>query len=208
MATITPVNDDPGSEPSPGSAAAAPAAESLVTAPLGDTCAACAAPLAPDQRYCVECGERRGKARFTATPAATASREVTSLSGRKSRWGGFSASTTLIAGIATLLLAMGVGVLIGRSGNNSGSSRAASVQVIPGAAAAAPASTAAASATTPAAAAKTAKPTKAKTPSAGGVGTKVITTVKNLPPPTVTVGGACSGSGCQNGHFTGNFFGN
>ena len=32
---------------------------------------------------------------------------------------GLSPQTTLIAGIATLVLAVGVGVLIGRGGNNS-----------------------------------------------------------------------------------------
>src|SRR5215831_8576095 len=40
----------------------------------GDRCAVCGAPLAPDQRYCLQCGERRGQARFTAAPVATPGR--------------------------------------------------------------------------------------------------------------------------------------
>ena len=47
----------------------------LVTA-SSDHCAVCGAQMAADQRYCLECGERRGQARFAA-PTAAASTAVT-----------------------------------------------------------------------------------------------------------------------------------
>src|SRR3954454_5814879 len=81
-----------------------------------DRCPNCAARMAPDQRYCITCGERRtgGGLRDalprtqTAAPAPDRRRERAWL----------SPNSSLIAGIATLLLAMGVGVLIGRSGEH------------------------------------------------------------------------------------------
>jgi hypothetical protein len=81
--------------------------------------------MAPDQRYCVECGERRGPPRFSvATPAG----EMDDAPGRKrSRWFSWSNGATLIAGVATLLLALGVGVLIGHAGN--GNQKAPSITV-------------------------------------------------------------------------------
>jgi hypothetical protein len=112
------------------------------------TCASCGAPMADDQRYCLHCGERRvttssflasghpSNAFGQAPPAApTAFAQATEPPGGRP----FNI-TAVIAGVGVLLLAMGVGVLIGRSGNTP-------KQV----AVAAPASTA--SATTPAAAA-------------------------------------------------------
>jgi hypothetical protein len=112
-----------------------------------DPCAHCGAALARDQRYCLECGAPRtylsGLQQLdelrAATPAgwsAPGSRPpyppgpaayeapayayppppgVTSTG--TSRWGG---PASLIAGVGVLLLAMGVGVLIGRSGSNGG----------------------------------------------------------------------------------------
>ena len=81
-------------------------------------CAECGAPMASDQRYCVECGERRGEPRFPAVidDADTAPSPAAVTAGRRSR---LSPNSTLIAFVGTLLLAMGVGVLIGRSGSSS-----------------------------------------------------------------------------------------
>lgn len=97
-----------------------------------ENCPSCGAPLAVDQRYCLECGHRRGDPRLPfmdavvfmeainqpQTPATPASPD-----GNKPR-GGISANASLIAGIATLVLAIGVGVLIGQSGDNGTSSAA------------------------------------------------------------------------------------
>ncbi|MGO9899272.1 MAG: zinc ribbon domain-containing protein [Solirubrobacteraceae bacterium] len=81
-----------------------------------DTCSHCGAQMAPDQRYCVNCGERRGKPRFTVAVAApeAETREDPKRAPRRPRRMTASAGTTLIAGVATLLLALGVGVLIGQ----------------------------------------------------------------------------------------------
>ncbi|MFZ0388585.1 MAG: zinc-ribbon domain-containing protein, partial [Solirubrobacteraceae bacterium] len=38
--------------------------ENLVAGTMGDRCVNCGAPLSSDQRYCINCGERRGAARF------------------------------------------------------------------------------------------------------------------------------------------------
>jgi hypothetical protein len=76
----------------------------------GDRCAVCGAELAPDQRYCVECGTRRGAPRFSAnlpSQAAPASAPATRPTARRP-------STMLaIVAVATLLIAFGVGILIG-----------------------------------------------------------------------------------------------
>ena len=86
---------------------------------IGDACSSL--PLRrcmPDQRYCVECGERRGDrgcrswtARARRRPRRLAPPPAAAAAGRRAASG-----ATLIAGVGTLLLALGVGVLIGRSG--------------------------------------------------------------------------------------------
>jgi len=204
-----------------------------LTTAAGDHCAVCAAPLASDQRYCVNCGERRGKPRFTLADQA-ATETVTTTTGpppRRSRRPRASSSFTLIAGIATLLLAMGVGVLIGH--NSAGTQRSASNQPLNvnvnggGSSAGATTPTTAGSgnasnsggghskskAKTAKAAAKAAKskPTAAQSAKASSAASKVLGgNSNNTAPATVTQGQTCSNSqaGCQNGHFTGNnFFG-
>jgi hypothetical protein len=109
--------------------------------PQGEPCANCGALLARDQRYCLECGTRRaGMDAMLSAPSAV--REVTT-----ERIGepGISESAWkldagLLAGVGCLLLALLVGVLIGRSGGGDAGqgARAASPQVItvPGAGAA------------------------------------------------------------------------
>ena len=85
-----------------------------------EPCSACGAPVAADQRWCLECGERRAgvtppPARVAASPAAPRAEEPR----------GWTPGTGVAAGIGVLLLAMGVGVLIGRAGHDTGSHAAA-----------------------------------------------------------------------------------
>jgi hypothetical protein len=136
----------PGEQPLPGAAAnphevpttplavaptppdAAPVQASMVAA-SGDQCPNCGANMAADQRYCLECGQRRGDPRLpfmdavVFMDAAKRPRDAAPPppGERKPR---LSANASLIAGIATLVLAIGVGVLIGRSGENGTTSAA------------------------------------------------------------------------------------
>lgn len=186
MALMTPAGDD----------------QPTVSLPTGEQCAACGAQLARDQRYCVACGERRGKPRLpfmdgrprqaaTPPPAAPAAAPT------PARRSGTAAGVTLVAGVATLVLAMGVGVLIGRSGGNGGSggrAAAPAVQVVTVAGGGG-----GSAATTPTTSGST---TSAKHKA------KVTTVPRSkLPPPTVTLGQRGSGPGFRRGRFTGDFFG-
>lgn len=191
----------------------------------GETCPACGAQMAPDQRYCLECGQRRGDPRLPfmdavvlmdtlvkgPTPASAAPAKRT----RR-----LSPNATLVAGIGTLLLALGVGVLIGHSGSSQGSpaSTAPVVVKVPGGGEASAATT---------------KGGSAATTTAGGGGTKAKKSLKSraatgssgqskgaeeilkpakgvkLPPPAAKLGEKCSKgtAGCKGGKFTGEFFG-
>ncbi len=167
-----------------------------------ELCPACRAPMLPDQRYCLECGERRSDPRrYVAAsappalpPAAPRRRTAT------------PAGATLVAGVATLLIALGVGVEIGRSSGSSSTPRAAApVRIVTvgsaGTAAAAPAATATATASpdaTPDASATKEKKTAKATPTPKAVKT---------PPPEVKVGTPGKGPGYKDGKFTGDFFG-
>lgn len=112
---------------------------------LAESCAACGAPLAEDQRYCLECGERRfpmssvllggpplggppagasgGSSQPQSPPASPPGHPPAPAQGA-----GRGGAVTVIAGVGVLLLAMGVGVLIGRSSSSKPS--AAAPQVI------------------------------------------------------------------------------
>jgi hypothetical protein len=169
--------------------------------------------MAPDQRYCIACGERRsgGGLRDALPRTQTAAAAPPPRQGPR-----MSANTSLIAGVFTLLLALGVGVLIGRSGDH-GSGKAAAPQVVTVSAGAAGASgaTAARSAAKTAAATHTSKARKKKAAAkakVSGVSSVDATAKKNgvkLPPKVVKVGQKCEkgAKGCQGGKFTGNFFG-
>jgi len=108
-----------------------------------ESCASCGAPLADDQRYCLECGERRapmssvllggpppGGSAQQASGGPSTSGPPPSGSPEPAADGGATRgnAVTVIAGVGVLLLAMGVGVLIGRSGGSKQS--AAPAQVI------------------------------------------------------------------------------
>ncbi len=193
----------------------------LVGGVVGDRCANCQAPLARDQRYCVNCGERRGRARFSydsmAAQAGPAPAEATGPP-RQHR-PRVSSGATLVAGVATLLVAMGVGVLIGHDSNSSSPARASAPQVITvnggaGTGAATNGGTASTAPSPTGKAAKTkvkvtrvhvtAKTAAAATAAAG----KVLGSSNNLSKNVQQqIGSSCSGgAGCQNGTFTGNFF--
>jgi hypothetical protein len=79
--------------------------------PSGEPCAACGAPLAADQRYCVNCGELRGPRRLDplehARGRSRARESVTSPPAPPSRL-----PSPRIAGIATLLV-LGFGIAAG-----------------------------------------------------------------------------------------------
>ena len=196
--------------PGPADSAEVPAPTSEATtevhptmiASIREQCSACAAPMAPDQRYCVECGQRRGPARVAQLDGlAERNREAPS-ERRPSRRPRMSVNSTLIAGIGTLLLAMGVGVLIGRSGSSNAKAPPAQVVTVAGGGGSAAAATTGAATPSPSAGAAT--PAK----SAGTAGVKSASKASTAPPPkTVKVGSTGTGPGYQKGHFTGNFFG-
>lgn len=187
-----------------------------------DRCSACGAPLAHDQRYCLECGERRGQSRFPVAQPATEVRTARTRVVEPRRRPLISAGTTLVAGVGVLLLAIGLGVLIGRINNNTTTTPAsATPQIITvQAGGAGPATTAPTTTTTAklsktskaklkAAATATAPPPPAVQKKATQAAGKVLGNSSNLAPPTVTTGQKCSSSqaGCSGGNFNGNFFG-
>jgi len=98
------------------------------------TCTACGSPLAEDQRYCLECGERspatseflRSAAPGQA-PAGPPPARPPAVAPPPSSPGRPNQTLSVIAGIGVLLLAMGVGVLIGRAGSSSGKTAPAQV---------------------------------------------------------------------------------
>ncbi len=109
---------------------------------VGATCAGCGAPLATDQRYCLQCGERTApmssvlagspaQAGGPAPSSAAVPPGVTppvppGLPGADGRGN----ALTVIAGVGVLLLAMGIGVLIGRSTSSKPGAAVAAPQVI------------------------------------------------------------------------------
>jgi hypothetical protein len=114
----------------------------------GEPCASCGAPLAGDQRYCLECGARRAQARLpfreilasggAAPPTAPAVAAATAHEGPPPARSGLA----FLAGLLCLIAALGVGVLIGNSGDDRTAATTPPPQVITvGGAAAAPAAT-------------------------------------------------------------------
>lgn len=134
-----------------------------------------------------------------------------------------SANASMVAAVATLVLALGVGVLIGRSGNTAEPTASAAPQIIRvGGSGTETASTAAAGGSADAAAAggkkaKSANVKKAKEKAATGSSGASKATEEvyepaagvKIAPPEQKVGGECDPSvaGCSdNGKFEGNFF--
>ena len=204
--------------------------QASIASPSGDTCPNCKTTMAADQRYCVECGQRRGDPRLPFMDA------VVFMEAQRPREAapppppppaehkqGLTANAALIAGIGTLVLAIGVGVLIGRSGSD-GSTPVANTapQVIQVGGGGETASTgkptrkaATGEAKNDKKSSATAKAAAKKTEAGSSGATKATEAVfkpnpdVKLPPPTVQKGGKCESgaAGCQNGEFTGDFFG-
>ena len=200
----------------------------MVAAGGGDGCPSCGAPMAADQRYCLQCGQRRGDPRLPfmdavvfmdalRQPAAVAAASPPS-GERRPR---ISSGSSLIAGVATLVLAIGVGVLIGRGGGGGSSPVANSApQVIrveggggsateTGASSAGGTKSKAGSGKTKAKAQQKAETGSSGTSKAAEEVLKPAGDVK-LPPPTTQVGEKCEKgtAGCNgSGEFDGNFFG-
>ncbi|HEY1833945.1 MAG TPA: SPOR domain-containing protein [Solirubrobacteraceae bacterium] len=115
--------------------------ESIATSSANPTgtqsCTVCGAPLVADQRYCLQCGERRVpvssflRAGPPTAPSPPSAPPIPPSSRQGAGQGGLAArnpALTLIAGVGVLLLAMGVGVLIGRS--SAPAPRSAPAQVV------------------------------------------------------------------------------
>lgn len=92
-----------------------------------------------DQRYCLECGHRRGDPRLPfmdavvfmdAAKQPAAADAPTAPPPTPDRRPFMSANASLVAGVATLVLAIGVGVLIGRSGGSGSNVAAPAPQII------------------------------------------------------------------------------
>jgi hypothetical protein len=95
--------------------------------------------LAADQRYCLNCGHRRGEPRLPfmdavvfmesmSAPGGAAGTPPPPPSEPKSS-NRMNANAALIAGVATLVLAIGVGFLIGRSGHEGSNNAAAEAPI-------------------------------------------------------------------------------
>ena len=130
----------------------------------GGTCPECGSALAADQRYCLNCGHRRGEARVDYQTQIMGSGQPATAGGPKAAGTASSSQWSPIVAIGAIAL-LGVflllGVLIGKKDNNVTQTVAAQ---------AAPTTTSAAAATpttAPAPAPKAAKDKGAKTASAG-----------------------------------------
>jgi hypothetical protein len=94
----------------------------LSSTPTQATCATCDAALADDQRYCLECGARRNGARlpFMENPrTARATAAEAEAPPRADRPAPAITPSMAAAGVALAVLFLGVGVLVGRSGNGA-----------------------------------------------------------------------------------------
>lgn len=204
-------------------------------AAAGDQCPGCGAHMAVDQRYCLECGQRRGDPRLPFMDAVVFMDSVRQPQGgaasappppppeKRSR---MTANASLIAGVATLVLAIGVGVMIGRSGeSNSGGATTPQVIRVEGGGGGG-GGTEEATGTTENGS-KAEKSSTGSTSGSGGGGQKHAKSIKEaeheqaatnvlktnpnvkMAPPTVEKGGACEpgSAGCgKSGKFEGNFF--
>jgi hypothetical protein len=151
----------PSPIPTPAAGEGSATAKQPIPIVTSERCAQCAAPLAPDQRYCLQCGAARahvsgpisggrpGGPPPTAAPPQGATSPQSALApggpqtpppgvpgappGAPPGFGPGQQSNrnntlALLSGVGVLLLAMGVGVLIGRA--SSGSTKAPPAQVI------------------------------------------------------------------------------
>jgi hypothetical protein len=178
--------------------------------------------VAADQRYCLHCGQRCGEPRLPFMNAVTFMDAMRAPSEAvagpapqpQPRRRRISPNAALIAGVGTLLLAMGVGVLIGHSGNQSGATNAAAPQVITVHGGGEETETAATTnnGNTDSKGDKKSKKASAKEKAETGQGAEEVLKPSagvKLPPATAKVGSKCEqgAAGCKGGEFTGEFFG-
>ncbi|HEX4465342.1 MAG TPA: hypothetical protein VH042_11955 [Solirubrobacterales bacterium] len=194
---------------------------SLVSA-SSEHCPSCGNAIAADQRYCLHCGQRCGEPRLPFMNATTfmdtmnrpAQAQASSPPPKQRRR--LSPNAALIAGVGTLLLAMGVGVLIGHSGNQSAATSAAPAQVITVHGGGGETETAS-TANQNSGAGKDGKKSKkasasAKKKAETGQGAEEVLKPSagvKLPPATAKPGSKCESgtAGCKGEEFTGEFFG-
>lgn len=174
----------------------------------GQHCASCGATLAPDQRYCVECGQRRGPTRPPFLEAAGGQPSAPAPAPAK-KGPRFSPNTALIAGIGTLMLAMATGVLIGRT--SSPSSKSSPVQYVPAPTSAATGTTGSSTSSTEGSGTSSSTGKEAGKGSAGkssgGNAAAKVLGGKAPEHAVVKLGSPGKGPGYQKGKFTGKFFG-
>jgi hypothetical protein len=213
------------SAPPPVPTHAAPVPSAAPQALSGfEQCPSCGALVAVDQRYCLECGHRRGEPRLPFMDAVVFMDAMNrppeaAAASTKTKKRGISPNTALIAGVGTLLLALGIGVLIGRSGHGSAPA-AAAPQVVTVSGAGAEEAKASSSggetigggAGTHGKSKKQVVKTKKKAAETGEGAEKVLHPAPgvNLPKATTQIGEKCEKevAGCsKNGKFEGTFFG-
>jgi hypothetical protein len=177
-----------------------------------------------DQRYCLNCGHRRGEPRLPFMDAVVfmdamkAPKDAQAAPPPKQPRR-ISPNAALIAGVGTLLLALGIGVLIGRSGSNTAAApQQAPIVIKGGTGGTGEAATASSAGTTvggggKSTAGKSKKAVKKEKEAAAASGEGAEEVLKpsgdvKLPPPTTGVGDKCKKgtAGCEGGEFTGNFF--
>jgi hypothetical protein len=125
---------DPTTPPDTSAAAtvAPRAGASIIAFEERDACPDCGAPMAADQRYCLACGHRRGDPRLPFMDAATSTGSADARAGAgrtppppppsKQSSRGWNPNAALIVGVAILILAVGLGFLVGRAGHEGSSS--------------------------------------------------------------------------------------
>lgn len=187
--------------------------------PATEQCPNCQAYIAADQRYCLACGTRCGEPRLPFMDAVTfmdamkSSPEAAVAAGPQPSQRRMSPNTALFATIGVLLLAMGVGVLIGRSGNHSSAPVAAAPQVIKVGGTGTEEAKGAGSETGPetigGSSKKVSKKVLKKEAASQSDTEQVLHSKVPLAKPGTQLGDKCKEgvAGCKGGEFTGEFFG-
>jgi hypothetical protein len=178
--------------------------------------------VAADQRYCLHCGQRCGEPRLPFMNAVTfmdamrtPSEALAAPAPPQRRRRRISPNAALIAGVGTLLLAMGVGVLIGHSSNQTVATNAsAPAQVITVHGGGEAEANTAKQANAAGANGKGGKKASASAKKEAQTGEGAEEVLKpsagvKLPPATAQPGSKCESgaAGCKGGEFTGDFFG-
>jgi hypothetical protein len=177
--------------------------------------------VAADQRYCLHCGQRCGEPRLPFMNAVTfmdamraPAEALAAPAPPQRRRRRISPNAALIAGVGTLLLAMGVGVLIGHSGNQTVATNAAApaqVITVHGGGEAEATDTAKQANAGSGKGGKKASASAKKKAETGQGAEEVLkpSAGVKLPPATAQPGSKCESgaAGCKGGEFTGDFFG-